>query len=486
MKIGCLSLFGSFSSVMARIADEIGQENTLTCYLYKDYRLWWDGIINKLDCKYERGVAINALQEFKKFNPDFVIFDMSQEGELADQFIKSGIKVIGASSFCDLLELDRYFSMKMIKTLGFNIPATVPVKNYKEAVTFLRERDKKERWVVKFNDNQGNFSSYVSTDILDMLEELEHFSQANRVDFSRGAILQEYIKGIELSCEGWFNGTSFIPELLNYTMEEKKFLTGSLGPSTGCEGNIVWKADKNDPIPKQLNAFSYLLSKYNYIGPLDVNNIIATEEHQYEGFQKIKEGTAYVVEPTPRFGYDAIYALLEGIDGKISDFFYNIGKRNELGNLLSSSPLTAVRVSIPPYPYNDIAQPEDKEIAKLARKAVKYMEKTTEWTIVRLKEPKLLNHIWLQDVRYDDKNNRLIVNGTDSVIAVCTAKADTLQESIERTLEIVKSIDVPDAQYRLDIGRRSFEEIPILSQYQILHLPTWLSEKIDESEPEKT
>src|SRR5690348_1667627 len=126
MKIGCFSLYGNFSPIMGRISQEIGRENTLI-YYDKPYAKWWEGLLNKTD----------SIDEIQKFKPDILIFDMAGEGELADEFISAGYNVIGSCGFCDTLELDRFFGMKIFETLGFNIPETHPIKSYKEAVKFL-------------------------------------------------------------------------------------------------------------------------------------------------------------------------------------------------------------------------------------------------------------------------------------------------------------------------------------------------------------
>lgn len=457
---------------------EIGAANCLTIFMYRDYRKWWDGLLTKPEkLTYTKSVVDNAGQILMKFNPDVIIFDMSGEGEYADACKKANWTVIGGSEFCDFLEFNRWYGMSTMKAVGLPMPAAFEVKDYNAAVEFLQKRNREERWVIKFNDNQGNFSSYCSEDVVDMLEELEHFMDSSRVNFKSGAVLQEYVKGIELSCEGWFDGETFIESSFNYTMEEKKFLTGSLGPSTGCEGNLVWKADPRDTIPVQMYRMVPLLRQYRYVGPFDLNNMIATESHVYDGFAPILTGRNYVLEPTPRFGYDAIYTLLEGYKGKLSDLFGGLAYKEVKNFDLVDEPLVGIRVSIPPYPYNDISQTEDKMTEGLAKSAMKFMEHSVAGTITRLKEPRYLEKVWFQDIRWDERHTRLVVNGTDSVIAVCTAHKPNLEAAIEEAYKIVKTVDVPNAQYRLDIGKRAFDEIPKLVELGVLRRPSWLKEE---------
>jgi phosphoribosylamine--glycine ligase len=459
MKFGIISLFGGFAPVASRLALEVGDKNINVLLPYKEHSKTWDGILPKVE-------DVNALI---KWNPDVIIFDMSGEGELADYFIENNIPVIGASSICDLCEFDRWFGIKMLKTLGFDIPETVFIKSYKDSVTFLDSRsDKKERWVIKFNDNQGNFSSYVSTDIEDLKEELEHLEEASRVDFGKGAIIQEYVKGIELSCEGWFDGEKFVPDGFNYTMEEKKFLTGGLGPSTGCEGNLVWKASPTDKIPKLYKRLTPLLHYYKYVGPWDINWRISEKNRK-----------PYAIEITPRFGYDAFVTFLEGLQMKLSDMFSQLVAKKLEKIPLFHLPSLGVRVSVPPYPYNEVTTGTDPKMKKLATYASRYLQKQSEGIIVRLKDVSLLPHVWFQDVRLD-KKSRLIINGAESVVAVCTSKRDSLQGTIAATYSVVQAVDVPDIQYRKDIGQRAFDEIPTLSSWGLIQEVQWIRKRKEE------
>jgi phosphoribosylamine--glycine ligase len=455
-KIGIVSLYGGFCPVASRLVTEVGEKNVNVFLPYPEYKKTWDGILPKVE----------TIQELINWNPSYVIFDMSGEGEIADHLIKNNIPVIGASSICDLMEFDRWFGIKMLKTLGFNIPDTHFIKSYEEAVAFIASRKGGERWVIKFNDNQGNFSSYVSEDIADMLEELEHLEEASRVDFNKGAIIQEHVKGVELSCEGWFDGNNFVPDGYNYTMEEKKFLTGSLGPTTGCEGNLVWRAEPTDLIPKLYKRLVPLLHYYKYIGPWDTNWIISEKDHK-----------PYALETTPRFGYDAFVTFLEGLQGKLSDMLQSLVHKELEKVPLFPLPLLGVRVSVPPYPYNEVTTGTDPKMKKLASYASRFLQKQSEGIIVRLKDIKVLPHVWFQDVRLD-KKSRLIIGGTEAVVAVCTSKRDTLQGTISATYSVVSSIDVPDAQYRKDIGQRAFDDIPDLVSWKIISPVTWLRERI--------
>jgi len=459
MKFGIISLFGGFCPIASRLAVEVGDKNVQVFLPYPEYKKMWDGILPKVE----------DINELMKWNPDVVIFDMSGEGELADYLIQHNIPVIGAASICDSAELDRWFGIKLLKTLGFDIPDTFYIKSYKEAVAFCESRSvKKERWVIKFNDNQGNFSSYISTDIPDMLEELEHLEEASRVDFGKGAIIQEYVKGIELSCEGWFNGERFIEDGFNYTMEEKKFLTGGLGPSTGCEGNLVWRASPTEKIPRLYNRLTPLLHYYRYRGPWDINWKISEKNQR-----------PYALEVTPRFGYDAFVTLAEGLRMKLSELFQMLVQHKLETLPLFELPLLGVRVSVPPYPYNEVTTGTDPKIRKLSKFASRYLQSQSEGIIIRLKDIKLLPHVWFQDVRLD-KKSRLIVNGAEAVVAVCTSKRDTLQGSIQAAYSVVKTVDIPDSQYRVDIGQRAFSEIPTLAKWGILKFPSWLRERKEE------
>jgi len=159
-----------------------------------------------------------------------VIYDQVSRGEEADRLKDAGFAVIGAGRFNDRLELDRAFAMEWTQQHGINIPETWTFTDYNEAIEFIK--DYPGRLVFKPSGTLPSEATYVSqdegnADLLYHLERLEHLSKG--AEF----ILQKVVEGIEISTEGWYYRGALIPPP-NATMEEKKLMTGTLGPTVGC------------------------------------------------------------------------------------------------------------------------------------------------------------------------------------------------------------------------------------------------------------
>ena len=237
--------------------------------------------------------------------PDCVIMDMVGEGfgTLADKLRKEGIPVIGGCSWADKIELDRPYGAKVMKTVGINIPETRKFTDYKEAIKFVESSNKP--YVYKPSGNQCTSTTYVAKGADDLIGMLEYYSNIKE-EFE----LQEKVEGIEVSSELWFNGEDVVN--VNHTMEEKPFLEGGRGPKAGCMGSVVWIGSSGSKLYKEgVGRLVSALRKIQYRGPIDLNAIVS-------------ENKLYGLEFTARFGYDALFVLLDMYKGKISDLMYSV------------------------------------------------------------------------------------------------------------------------------------------------------------------
>src|SRR5208283_4289369 len=105
----------------------------------------------------------------------------------------------------------------------------------------------------------------------------------DEVALSKGFLLQEFVKGEEISIEGYFDGDDFY--LINGTLEEKKFMNDNYGPNTGCSGNLVRIfSDHNhaNNVPKiftqGLGLMKDFLQQNNFTGMIDLNQIVTDNE----------------------------------------------------------------------------------------------------------------------------------------------------------------------------------------------------------------
>jgi phosphoribosylamine---glycine ligase len=387
--------------------------------------------------------TVKSLPEGLRFTPDVVLFDMVRNGSLADRLRKTGQTVLGASAFQDKIELDRMFGMDLAKRQGIKVPEYTKFgrMQWKQAAEFAKKS--KKEYVLKPLGNANVELTYVSKSPEDMAQFLEWASTTGKIE--QDFILQEKIDGIELSTEVWFSGGSpvFPP---NGTMEEKKFMAGGVGPNTGCQGSIVWPYPVSEPriVQQTLKKLYPGLHAVGYSGCLDINTIVA------------EDGKAYFLEFTARFGYSAIYALAEILNDDLGKIIYDCAKgtlkkmdvRNEFG--------MAIRCSIPPYPLESHSEGHAPVVRESRDKPLRNVP---------------LGHSWLLDVKKDEGRDELLTAGIDGAILEVTSNGSTIDDAEKRLYERVKQIDLPDMQYRNDIGDRAEEELPKLRAMGFSEMP---------------
>lgn len=201
-------------------------------------------------------------------------------GPIAEKIRKRGVKVIGTSKVTEQLELDRMFGSQMANKAGFSIPVTYDFNKLSEAQRFLE--GKKSRWVLKPHNNASLDLTYVEKYPGELEYRLRNDIRTRVGTDNFPCMLQKYIEGTALSTEGWFDGQNFVS--FNHTYEEKSFLSGNLGPHVGSQSNTVWTQDEEiyPEIVVKLKKLRPLLEEAGYIGPIDVNCIIAEKnEHPY-------------------------------------------------------------------------------------------------------------------------------------------------------------------------------------------------------------
>lgn len=377
---------------------------------------------------------VSSMVEGVRMKPDFILFDREGDGDLADRLRKSGLNVLGGSALADKMELERQYGIDLMQKSGIKTPETNYFKSVAEAQAFVKK--KPNAYAIKLDGNKGAATSYVAKDDKDMTEYLTYIQDCGMVDKSTRFVLQEVVKGVEISTEVWFaKGKPVLP--YNGTLETKKFLPGDLGPNTGCETSAVFPYTSSAPkmVERTIKKIFPLMEKEGWSGPLDINCIVSEKDHE-----------PYGLEWTVRLGYSAIYGLAAVIEEDIAGFFYGIASGKMSRIPLRHSWGTSLRLSIPPYPYEN---PEDEELE--AR-----IFDPTAGARVQAEESK---HLWLlEDVKKDAKG-RLVTAGIDGTIAECTGVGDTLGKAWMGSQKVFKSVSVPNKQGRLiDGSERAYRD----------------------------
>lgn len=356
-----------------------------------------------------------------------VVADCTGFGEILDSFRDAGALTFGGGSFADKLEAARKFAEEVMHSTGIETPESKSVTSWDDAAKQARRLAEKSAGKVVLKP-EGNLSgvipSYVASDVEDALSMLKQFEKECGPDDVELTV-QEFIEGVAVSTEGWFNGFEWCEGMFNHTIERKQFLDGDLGPSGGCTGNIVWPCDSRDPLVKEtLTKLTEVLREHRYVGPIDVNCVVN------------KEGV-YGLEFTPRFGYDALPTMLHSLsDFDFGSFVDNMARGDDCSVHLLPGFAGGVRLSIPPWP-NEKYHNEDS--VKLQGFDDDARESFYPYGVV------------LED-------ERLMSSHGVGVLGVMNYEGVSIGQAMACVYYQIKKLKIPNLQYRTDLTKQFLKD----------------------------
>ncbi len=393
-------------------------------------RVMGEGLVEKVSVRQplltQRGrVNRDAVKRLLTLSqPNLVVFDMVGLGAVAD-YLSTSLPVFGGSKWADFTELNREYGTKLMHVAGIQTPPTTYFKTgeVEEAIEYVKACGK--RLVYKPSGNIETTHTYVSKGADDLVAMLELWRR-DGVDFE----LQEYVDGVTVSCELWWNG--FTSHLHNWTMEEKALMDGGVGPATGCSGSVVCRCKKDDGLVREgVGKMEGLLKKVNYRGPIDLNCVC-------------NEKGLYGLEFTVRMGYDAVQPLFELYKGSITKLLFDIAAGNKPEEDFYLNQSISIRLSIPPYPSPG----------------------RVEHVPILGVSPRNEEHVWLSDVRA--RRGGIECAGYDGSIGCVTARGKTVRECRRRAYRTIQNLTIPQVQYRLDIGERVSGDFAKLKEWGYL------------------
>jgi phosphoribosylamine--glycine ligase len=368
-------------------------------------------------------VAAHVRSSRSKHNFDRLLTKFSSASQWQQWLDKSTTvvcyNVFMGSKFADTLELDRDAGFEFMSQVGIKYPRTEGFSTWEEGKKFVKGHST-DRWVFKpsgplaANDAVG---SYVSHDADDMCDMLDYYATEHTgpVDF----VLQQFLEGVAISTEGWFNGEDWITPF-NHTVERKQIGNGNLGPSGGCSGNAVWGwfHGTNHIIEEGIKLIGPVLREFGYVGPIDLNTVV-------------NEEGVWALEWTPRFGYDALPALLQLYEGDFGEWLALLAR----GERPDSMPLkrgfgSALRISVPPYPSEEFQHAGGIPIRGWAKEH----------------RPDL----FFYEVMLNERNH-FVTAPAYGAVATITGHGQTIEEAFEQPQYLAKIARIPEKQYRTDI-----------------------------------
>jgi len=362
---------------------------------------------------------------------DVVVYDV-QDGPLpkeADK-IRKLKPVVGSSELGGQLEHDRAFGIEFAKKAGIKIPEVQEFAGpaaFRRAKEFVSSKPKEVNWVWKVN---GKAPSGVGTYVAkggrsEMLRMLKYWEDQYRGEgISPDFIVTTKIEGEEISTEAWFNGRSF--ELPNHTLERNKFFNGDLGEKTGCSGNVVWATDKNAPLYRKLLEPLVGELQDKFVGPLDVNVIIEKKTNE-----------PVFLEFSPRFGYDAIFSLMELMESDFGEFLYQLASGQVWSGQVPSGLFSGdVRLHIPPFPAKSSKEQSDEAVGV---------------PIFGIDVSKYNPHQHLVEVMLD-RDDEPVTSGPHGYVMSVTGRGEDVRSAEEAAYKQVDKIRVPNMRYRTDLA----------------------------------
>jgi len=344
-----------------------------------------------------------------------VLFDSTGGGRTADRLRSRGHFVWAGSVFADQLELDRGLAFELLEQSGVKVPETKTFYDWDEGRQYVKRSGK--RLVFKASgelSKQNEIDSYVGKDPEDLVEMLHYFEAVAKhpAHFE----LQEFVEGLALSTEGWFNGEHFMLPF-NHTIEHKAIMNDDLGPASGCSFNVVWRTESNRVVEEGIKLVEPLLAEYGHVGPVDLNTIVN------------REGV-WALEFTPRMGYDAFPTILELVKGDVGEVLAKMARGEEPDELeLDSGFAAGLRITVPPHP--------SEEFKPHAGVPIRGFDRSDR------------DHLYFFDVMLDS-GGKLMTSGAYGIVACATGKGRTISEAFEKPNELANKARIPEKQYRTD------------------------------------
>lgn len=407
--------------------------------------------IHDKDCKnVGKNMGINIIKNFfkelSKSDPKqtIVIFDQTGFGSLGDFLKKKGWFIHGASEFADKLEEDRTFATKLFANIA-NVPKTTTFTDFNSAKLFLRHKQKDERFVFKpEGEDMPNQWTYVSKDIADMISKLDYYKTC----WEHGDIkfeLQEFIKGLEADFSGYMNVKGqWIEGAFEWYFEDKKFLNGDIGPTVGCADSMLYYTSSKEPYFKEhLSKLTNILKENGFTGQIALNNIFSEMDHK-----------AYVLEATPRFGYDSMQNevyILDEHNKDITKLFDAVAIGTPLPKNYFPQNIWGldVRISVPPYPNDDFAEKSKGHVVNF--------------------DKSLKEHFYFHDIMFNKETDTYECTGSYGsvgVIVTCDPSATICIDKMYK--ELIPKLNISEAQYRTDAGKRVPDDVKKLKEWGIL------------------
>ena len=352
---------------------------------------------------------------------------------------KRGVRVFGPSVESARLEIDRAAGMKFLEKHDIECPAYQTFNTLDEAEAHIRKTN--QRFVFKtLGDEDDKSLSYCAKTPADMIARIERWKKL-KLNPKGPVMLQEFIEGEEFAVSRWVGAEGFVGPF-NENFEQKKLLSGNVGPNCGESGTIMKYVEMSKIGESVLAPLEEALVRVGHLGDVDVNCIVD------------KQGKAWPLEFTMRLGWPAFNIMLHEHNGDPAQWMADACDGKDTLDV-SYEHTVGVVLAQPDYPYSKKTKAETDGIPV-------YGIRPGMWRYVHPQSVKMMKQPVMEGEKVVEKD---IWSTTGDYIAVVSGMGKTVRKAADLAYETLDEIHVPDAMYRDDIGESLEKAIPELQKH---------------------
>ena len=385
-----------------------------------------------------KGIVTRVLnwEAFMKWADVIILSDNAYQMQFLEKYHQKGFPIIGANLDTSYLELRRGEGQDILKKAGLDIIPGQEFTNYNDAIAYLKANPK--RYVSKPSGDADKALSYVAKSPADMLFMLERWKSKSKCKMP--FIMQEFVPGIEVAVGAWMGKDGF-SKLRCENFEFKKLMPSNFGVNTGEMGTVLKYTENSTLFDETLGKLEEFLRFQNYIGYVDLAFIID------------EKGSPRPLEWTTRPGWPLFNIQSALHKGDSLSWMCDLLEGKD--TLKASKAIAAGHViAIPDFPFTKSTGRDP------AGFPIYGLEKCGD--DVHFCEVMMGKGPVYEDGKF--KEEEMMVSAGDYIL-VTSGTGATVKEACNKSMEIVKKIEVPSAMIvRDDIGERLEDELPKLQK----------------------
>ena len=335
------------------------------------------------------------------------------------------------------LEVDRGFGQQVIGM--FNIPV-IPYEEFTDFDSAIEHvAATGERYVSKpMGDEEDKALTHVAKSPEDLVYMLSKWKKAGKKPH---LMLQEFTPGVEFGVTAIVGPHGFNKWKFE-NFEHKKLMTGEKGPNTGEMGTLLKPVKESKLFDITLAPLEDYLVSIGYIGPVDMNCIVAKD-------------TPYPLEFTSRPGWPIWRIMQAAIKGDPVQWM--LDAHNGVDSMdVDARVHVGVVLAQPGFPYGACGSKDVTGVPLFGIEALAAND--VSLGDVMLGEVDTL-------VDGDLKTVQMPVTCGD-YIAIINGRGKTVRAAQKQVYNSIDKINIPNsALYRVDIGDRAEKDLPLLQKH---------------------